>query len=994
MTFTHANTAVSSYDFNSPQAQQLQQRLMNGNAINGSPASLNAMYQTQSTVPAKRSRPREDSIGGSPQPYQGSLPVSRSQTPHSSYSGFQGPVNGASFQGNPSYQTMQNHPSTSQSPSLQHQPYNAPAPQQPSPFSPAAQNFGNQTSPPHSEGGSRVNTPQNGNNYPQSTPYGMAANHSFASQGAPNMNGVPQPHYGQNSQQDQMLMDMKMRQMNQMAAIRNAHNPQTAPFMPAVQPPNQLSNVQLAQMRAQQAQQGHTRQHQVHQHIMNSMLNFARQRNAPFDAQPAIAGKPQSSVQLFYGVLKMGGSKKITMAQQWPHVAQLLGYPQQLLMSAANEIQNFWQTHLADFELHWAQQQHLQQQQQQRQNAAVDSLRARTHISPGDPNARPNSFSPSRLPPEHGARLMQPPSKQMLSAQTNGRNTHINGYVDSPNADPQIPYNIAQNRPLSGLIEPEDHGPSSHKPARASKSSTLKHDRPKNNYRPQSEKRDKPRWIDLTPMYAPAVFKLDLLPPVNPKDEDRQSEAVEEEQKNSPERHGGQPVTDTEFLDSVESLLKYKLRAPQAEELGPVDIRALTLSLRSGIQGEIRHALDTFVAMSYRTPPHLDHCDDMLEALIECATEQIDLLAGHASEVSDAMLISSYEETVRNCKEELDEIQNVDEFGTLEYELKSAVDKLICITTILRNFSFSEHCHRALLDPMVLKLLVTVIRHLGTRNMMLRSQRNALDFSKDAIIFLSQVARSLDFHTKEEATCILHFLISFAPIPDPFSGEDDRISFSSYQPSLNRYLPHAVDTLAKLLTREMNRNYYRAIFAAETSSASSPPPYELMTRAFGLAVSAIPEDDLTLTTNAISARIPYLAQGLLAAEILIGMIPSVDHVLASSWLCSSDRIASRLLRTLSKLAHGTSDHFSGPQAHLQPPPPEILDPHGHVMVTHRGLALLEKLIEKGKDGAEDGQALPDGISPSVQTVVSTLINERIDPEISRRFCQLQDFGLS
>ncbi|MFA7746443.1 hypothetical protein, partial [Salinicoccus roseus] len=83
-------------------------------------------------------------------------------------------------------------------------------------------------------------------------------------------------------------------------------------------------------------------------------------------------------------------------------------------------------------------------------------------------------------------------------------------------------------------------------------------------------------------------------------------------------------------------------------------------------------------------------------------------------------------------------------FGTQEYELDRAADKLLAITVILRNFSFYEHNHRLLTTSTLMKWLSNTIRLLGTRNMLLRTYYNTQDFYKDMIIFLSNITQSLE----------------------------------------------------------------------------------------------------------------------------------------------------------------------------------------------------------------------------------------------------------
>lgn len=56
--------------------------------------------------------------------------------------------------------------------------------------------------------------------------------------------------------------------------------------------------------------------------------------------------------------------------------------------------------------------------------------------------------------------------------------------------------------------------------------------------------------------------------------------------------------------------------------------------------------------------------------------------------------------------------------------------------------------------------------------MVLRTHQNLQDFSKDIVTFLTNVSQEIDLPGKEEAMCILQFLLSFAPSPAPNSAEE------------------------------------------------------------------------------------------------------------------------------------------------------------------------------------------------------------------------------
>ena len=949
----------SSFEFNHLQNQQLQQRMQNGNARNGSPA-YSSMYPTQPLVPSKRPRPREDSIGESPRQVPGTLPASRSQTPQGVYPGYQGAINGNQhFSGTPSYQQFQQTGSNpSQSPIIPNQSFNPQAPQQrvqtmsPSPFSPATQTFGGaHASPPQSEHGSRVNTPQNGGqHYAQVMPYGAGPGQSFTPPVGTPVNGAALSQYNQqpqSHQQQQLRMQQEALRMRQLQQLRQ----QGGTMGPLAQPSNHMSAGHIAALRAQQGQPRPDNQGQ----LLQAIAQFMQQQQLQFIDRPVIAGRHINSVQLFVNVLRMGGSKRVSNTGSWPKAAQLLGIAAEQFPSAGRELQNYWHANLLPYETY------MQTQQQQQRQAMADHTRLPNHNQGGDAGLRQEVFSPTKqMHNQQGQQLMQPPphmhaqyqtpQRHMVTTQHEARPALQNGYMTPQQGQAQGRPSNVYNVPHLGMQAPPRSGP----PKEAQKpSSAVKKEADDNRIPRLSENKN---W-----RLEPKIAKLE---------EHKIFDATSLDNGDTAPTYGGVELAPgSNFLGTIDDLLKYKLSVPKVEELGVIDIRALTLSLRSGIHGEVRLALDTLASLTIeQIPLHLDNCEDLLEALIDCAEDQVDLLADHAAEVSDAMLISSYEEIARGCKIETAMLQDVPEFGALDYDLDRAVDRLICVTTILRNFSFLEHNHAALADPMVIRFMTTVIRYLGTRTMLLRTNLNALDFSKDVLTFLTNVSQRIDLPGKEEALCILHFLLSFAPSPAPRSAEDEEISFSAYIPAIHRYFPHAVDSLAKLLARgDPNRSFYRAIFAVDSSST---PPYDLLTRAFGLAIAAIPEYGHLNTAGLVKLRAPYLVQGLLAAEIIVGLIPASEHELAHTWLTSRDGFIFSLTRIVSEFSRQPQP--SSQQRHVSGRMQDN-DPHGIITITNRGLAVLRKLAEKAKDALGSAKGLPPEVMPDKRSVLSALV---------------------
>ena len=968
MAFMQA-TSSPGFDSNQMQNQHLQQRMQNGIVRNGSPAYHNPMYPTQPVVPSKRPRPREDSIGASPRQPSEALPGSRSQTPQGAYPGYQGAVNGSQqFTGTPYQQFQQGGNNANQSPVVNNHGFNSQMAHQrlqtmsPSPFSPASQNFGAHTSPTHSEHGSRVGTPQDGGQqYAQPMPYG-GPGQQFTPQLASAVNGTPMSQYNQQALNHQRANEVQARQLQLQQQLR-----QPGAMVNSLARP---SNQQMNSLRAQQLQQQAQQRTSSPEQLLRAITNWMQQKNMPFNPQPMITGRHVTSIQLFYMVMKHHGSRAVTAASQWPRLAQMLGYPQPLWMSAGQELQSYYHTNLAPYENFMR----TQQQQQAQQRALADPTRALGHTQGAEAVSRQDAFSPTKQMHSLQAQLMQPPSqmhppyqtptKNMSPRQHDARHALQNGHMAQPRGHAQgRPSNVNGMQQAAKQISPPAAFPQESPPRNKVK-----------------RIRDKRRASSPEPWtLMPTVAAEEINEQYGPKQHNLENTTNQKEGRTT---HGGMTLTVSDsFLDTMKDLLNYKLSVPRVDELGVIDIRALTLSLRSGIHAEVRLALDTLATLSREINPlPLKDCEDLVETMIECADEQIELLAEHAAEVSDDMLINSYEDSIRSCKIENMSLHEDPEFGTLEYELDRAVDRLICITTILRNYSFLEANLIALTDPIVTRMLATVIRYLGTRNMLLRSHNNALDFSKDAVIFLSNVCGSIELPGKEETLSILNFLLSFAPLPGPNSMEQGEITFTAYSPEPHRYYSPAVDALAKLLARgDPNRTFFRIIFTADSPS---PSPNDLLSRAFGLAVAAVPGADKGNFKSIVRIRAPHVVQGLLAAEILASLIPSSEHELARSWLSSKDGFALNLMRIIIELSK-ESQHQP-----LRHHPGMRIEPDGSSMVIERGLAVLRRLAEKAKDAGGLSKGLPFGLLPDKRSVISILQAEHMDRSIVRQLSAL------
>lgn len=980
----HMNSAAAPFDYNVIQNQQYQQRMQNGNdPRNGSPAFQSPMYQTQPVVPTKRPRPREDSIGASPRQAPGMLPPSRSQTPQQGpYTGFQGAINGTqNFQTPNPYHRFSNAGSNaSLSPSLQNQQFNPQAvpPRvqtvSPSPFSPATQNFGSQASPPppppQTEHGSRVSTPQNGgSSYIQGTSYGGGPNQTFTTPVNPNGISTHPPQNIQQQQQQQRMQELRQRQYMQQMQVNNAAVQSRYPGMginPSLNTSNSMPGMTAMGARMQHPQQTSMRPN-PHEQFVRSVAPWMQMRGLPFNPHPTAAGRPVNLMQLFTVVMKFGGSKAVAARSQWPMVAQHLQVPPAQLMMAAEEIRSYWQTNMLHYESSYV------QNQQHRQRAMQEQARMQRPPQNGDISVAQDPYSPlkqmnahvqeaqqahtsaSHTPNQNGHQI---PSKRSSHQQTDLRAPQLNGYMTPSHGLLDARHASIHSRQGSQLPNASYSSPSQPEMIQIEATKVVK----KTKQKSQGEDEYPVRATSRTENYSPA----------------KDSFAGE----STLERHGGIHVANIKKLG--DQLASFRPTFPLYKELGLIDIRALTLSLKSGIRGEVRLALDTLCVLSLEMDLDLSQCDDLVNALTECAEDQIELLAENTVEVSDAMLINSYEDNIRGARAENGAFQLPPEYGSLEYDLERAVDKLICITTTLRNLSSSESNCQTLATSTVITLMATIMRYLGTRNMLLRTYKNTVDFTKDVVVYLSNVSQHIDLPGREEAHCILHFLLSFAPGPPPTNASDDEVLFPSYDPSMHGLLPHAIDSFAKLLAKdEPNRSFFRSIFNADSSFS---PPYELLTKAFGFAIAVLPnfEPDQSRREHlrhVIHARGPYVAQGLLAAEIIVGLIPASEHSLSRSWLASQDGFAANLIQMVL--------HFSAipPQVPNPRLPPDARSQEAeelYSMIAYRGIAVLRKLAERAKDSEPDKRALLWGILPGKDSLLNVLKKAHIETGLLRQ----------
>ena len=919
---------------------QFSQGLQNGNS--GTPTSgfPSQTFQPGSVIPAKRPH---DGMSGSPVQAHGS----RSQTP--SYGGFPNQQGGGQqFPNAPTpYSHLQQTGSNNATPSptMQNQQFRPPTQSQrmqnasPNPFGQQPGNFGNQMSP----------GPQQNPNQPTSMPQQNQMggfNQQFGINTNMSMQGMPSSMPGQmnsmgNMRQNDAQKIYQMRLMQQQAQLGRG----LAPQRPIGGQQSQMFNSSGQQQGGGQMPNGQAggqmnmspaQQQQINRNkFLKTIQQTAAGKGKHINPNPTIGGRPVDLFMLWQTTTQLGGSQMVDRAQQWQAVANKLGFSQPQFPTAPEELKALHYNCIFDYERMWFAARAHQKQEQARAHA-------HQMAGFGAPQGSPTKMQPPNQQnqfPQFQQNQQGQPQPQATPVQTNAQLPQ-NGM-----ATPQ--QQMLQHRRNSSLRKPDQMTPQAGAPSMTAPS-------------PQSAGKSLQR--------SPSV-KQEAVTPVMKSEEPQSTNYVPAAR--SLDSDGGYDIPALAELGSLISQNRPDM--PTVEEMGVIDTKAIMLSLASGIHSEVRYALDTLSSvsfsqriLSYDGKPgfNLERCEDLLEVIVDCAEEQVDVLSEEAAEVSDALDLAPYEDIMRACRSEAETLQDVPEFGTQAYDLDRAADKLIAISTIFRNLSFWEHNHKLLTCNALVKWLSNTIRLLGTRHMLLRTFYNTQDFYKDMILFLSNVTQTLELPSRDDALHILHFLLAFAPQPAPsYTESGGNVRFTSYNPATHKYLPPAVDCVAKLLARQdPNRMLYSSIFTASSSSlAISESPLDLLTRAFALSISVLPNRAIRSYGNngllrIVESRKAYLTQGMLAADILTSLAPNNDTNLARAWMESEDGWAIGLLSLAALLCVDKT-----------PPPSRDrqlgFDTETFKQITQRALTMMKRLAEKaGKGAGSSHNGLTNGLT--------------------------------
>ncbi|EMR08311.1 hypothetical protein PNEG_03153 [Pneumocystis murina B123] len=567
--------------------------------------------------------------------------------------------------------------------------------------------------------------------------------------------------------------------------------------------------------------------------LMASLIEFMNKRGISINAHPYIGDQQINLAVLYIQVMRLGGSHKVTQANAWGSIAQAFGINLTLIPNAGQQLSECYKNYLAAYEEAWIYNQQLLMKQQAISNkykhGIVQEKNEEKNTSYNTTNKALLHFQTQHVLP---SKSTSQPISQPISHPVS---QPVSQSVSQPVSQPISL--VPQSIPQSISIPIADNSvPSNSHPTILSSQSTFTQ-----QYKP------KKRIVDTY-----GGFDMELI---------------------------------TRMSNDLENL---RYRPPALHELGTINIYALIMSIQSRLHSEVNRALDvlTIITGDKRWCLPLLECDELLDSIIEIADEEYQLLIPDVKNADETISISSYEQMVDLYYDEIDDLTINYRPGSQGYGRFRSMEKILCITTILRNLTFAEENQNVMAKNNALLILIEhLIILISKTNILEISYRQRLDLAKDLIILLSNISQDILIDNESTAIAIIRLITAFSPDSN-ICLNPDKIIFTPYNPTLHPYLPAAIDTLAKLFARSFpNRHTFAKIMIFLSSKQCLRD--NIFIRALMLCISPIPISTLTHPIHTCEVRLALLEHCTLAAETIINIFPKEDN-LAHSILSSDD----------------------------------------------------------------------------------------------------------
>lgn len=408
---------------------------------------------------------------------------------------------------------------------------------------------------------------------------------------------------------------------------------------------------------------------------------------------------------------------------------------------------------------------------------------------------------------------------------------------------------------------------------------------------------------------------------------------------------------------------------------------------------------------------------------------------------------SSYTDLLDLSKGEVEELHKNNKSHIASFWDESYIDRLICVTMVLRNISFTDLNQPYLAgEPTVMDFLFKLVRILGSSSEVISLRRRQLSIQKNIITLFANLGLHIIIPSIADAFSVLLLILSFSPEQYPFRKNADGsefLFFGEYDPLVDRYLGCAIDSLAKMIPRDPpNRTFFHDIFLNTCNDKDylellnrylqgrKLRPFEFLTRTFAMSLSTLPRSDFRVIPKALKLRASLIQQSLLVASNLSSMVPKYgyfDDIIQS--LSSSQEYASPLTESLvlpvleaqtkvnlANIWLNSVESF-GPtllraSCTLRPSEPasDIATTEIYNKITLRTISVLRTLSERAMSfdiAINDSLSNPEsqhysqkmedismkvtpGVFPTFEILFSALVSNGMNPSVVSELCQLAE----
>ncbi|CAB4477263.1 unnamed protein product [Rhizophagus irregularis] len=370
------------------------------------------------------------------------------------------------------------------------------------------------------------------------------------------------------------------------------------------------------------------------------------------------------------------------------------------------------------------------------------------------------------------------------------------------------------------------------------------------------------------------------------------------------------------------------LTIPGIQDLGAVDVHALTMSLKCGMKLEVINALNTLTTLSYYRSAQIDlkQCGDLVDVLFDMILEYVDHVSPVNEKITEEIIsqrkFKSYRELYQLSKQECEEFADVAlEDAAISGDVLPLHEQCWCVINMIRNFSFTndnnENHEYLATHPRFLTVLMRVL-YIGYDDSFKLYKENDIgpDVKTKRIKAIRKKAYDI-LELRKSVLIILSNIAAYVPLPSIYVARDLLILIADFIDSMDDYYSQvALEVFAKLSVSYDNR---QRIGGCDESTLIS---------FFNCLVQMLPKGENNIITGGggrlMAQELPYLIMSFynfacLSGEGMRKKIIStpgfINRMLKMSILLAHNRdedcimLARRAMETLKVLAKGNEESF-------------------------------------------------------------------------------------